>query len=113
MALQVPFVQKYCSCTDDFFNPTLIGYRQREFEELRQSGLSVYDTLQKMKVIRLCCRENLFNVSMIFLNSSNKARLTDEVGLLAPRQPGRPMRKVETKEDTPKILPKKPLPPLP
>jgi hypothetical protein len=114
MALQVPYVQKFCSCTDDWFNPTHLGKRQREFEELRLSGMSNYEAMQKMKVVRLCCREGLFNPTMIFLNNENKARITDDTGLLTERQPGKPMpRKVETKIDTPDILPKRELPELP
>jgi hypothetical protein len=113
MSLQVPYVQKFCSCTDEWFNPTHLGKKQREFEELRLSGLSIYETLQKMKIVRLCCREGLFNPCMIFLNSENKGRITDDTGMLTERQLGKPMRKAETKIDTPDIVPKRELPELP
>ena len=113
MALQVPFVHKYCSCNDDLYNPTPIGKLQKDFEELRLSGLSNYEALQKMKVTRLCCREALFNPCMIFLNSENKGRISDDTGHLAPREPGKIVRPVDSQIDTAAIVPKRELPSLP
>ena len=77
MALQVPFVQKYCTCMDDFYNPTHLAIRQKEFEELRIGGHTNYSALEKMKVVRLCCRESLFNPTSIFLNNENILRIKD------------------------------------
>lgn len=98
MALLVPIVQKYCSCTDEFYNPTPIGHLQREYETLRQTGKTAKEALNRMKVVRLCCRESIFNPPTLFMNSSNIGRVTNEVN--------------QSKVDTPEILPKKPLPPV-
>jgi hypothetical protein len=111
---QVPITQKYCSCTDEFYNPTETGKKQKEFEELRQSGLSIYTTLTKMRVFNLCCRETLFNPPMLFLNSENVGRIRDETNVLTSAVLGRARTKnQETIRDTPDILPKKELPELP
>ena len=113
MALQVPFVQKYCTCTDDMYNPTLIGMRQREFEELKLSGLSTYDALQKMGIMRLCCREALFNCCLLFLNDENVGRIVDDTGHLAPKEPGRISRAVMTRINTENVHPIEPKHELP
>lgn len=102
MALLVPLVQKYCSCTDEFYNPTHLAKHQKEFEELRLSGMTNYQVLQKMGVKRLCCREALFNPATIFLNSSNVDRIRDEIGKVSIKN-----------KDTDPILPKRKVPDLP
>lgn len=102
MAFQVPLVQKYCSCTDEFYNPTNLANKQRKFEEYRLSGLSTYDTLQKMKIVRLCCRESLFNPPTLFLNSENFRRVRDDTNKFKIEQ-----------SDTAEIKPIKNLPDLP
>ena len=103
MALLVPLVQKYCSCTDEFYNPTHLAKHQKEFEELRLSGLSNYEALQKMGIKRLCCREALFNPATIFMKSSNVDRIRDEIG-----------KSVSIRnKDTAPILPKRKVPDLP
>ena len=103
MALQVPIVQKYCSCTDEFYNPTHLAKKQKEFEELRLKGMDNYEALQKMKVVRLCCREALFNPPILFLTSENENRVVND-------------SKAKIKIDninTKDILPKKPFPMTP
>jgi DNA-directed RNA polymerase subunit N (RpoN/RPB10) len=102
MALLVPLVQKYCSCTDEFYNPTHLAKYQKEFEELRLSGMNNYQVLQKMGIKRLCCREALFNPATIFLNSSNVDRIRDEIGKVSIKN-----------KDTDPILPKRKVPDLP
>lgn len=106
MALQVPFVQKYCTCTDELYNPCHLGKRQREYETLRLSGISIAETLNKMKIVKLCCREALFNPTTLFLNNENRGRIYNDVG--------QDIRKrIETKKDTDDFLPTRELPPLP
>jgi len=111
MALLVPLVQKYCTCTDEFYNPSHLAKHQKQFEELRLSGLSNYDALQKMGIKRLCCREALFNPATIFLNSSNVDRIRDEISNVS-RGRGEPKMSFKNK-DTEPILPKRKVPDLP
>ena len=112
---QIPLVQKYCTCTDEFYNPSEIGKLQKEFESLRRKGMTAYEALQKMNIVRLCCRESLFNPPMIFINSENVGRIKDETGILAANtMTGIKIGKIqETIKDTPDIIPSKPLPELP
>ncbi len=112
---QIPLVQKYCTCTDEFYNPCEIGKRQKEFESLRRSGMTAYEALKNMNIVRLCCRESIFNPPMIFINSENVGRIKDETGILAAGLvSGIKIGKIqETIKDTPEILPSKPLPELP
>jgi DNA-directed RNA polymerase subunit N (RpoN/RPB10) len=112
---QVPIAQKYCTCTDKFYNPTEIGKRQKEYEELRLKGENRFDALNAMGLINLCCRESIFNPPMIFLNDENVGRLRDETNILSTTiNTGKLRRKnQETIKDTPDILPKVPLPELP
>lgn len=112
---QVPIVQKYCSCTDDFYNPTEIGKRQIEYEGLRLKGMSRVEALDSMGLVKLCCRESIFNPPMIFLNNENVGRLRDETNILSTTLNNGKLRlkNQETIKDTPEILPKKPLPELP
>ena len=103
MALQVPFVQKYCTCTDEFYNPTHLAVLQKEFEELRLSGHTNYSALEKMKIVRLCCRESLFNPTSLFLNSENILRVKDSTA-----------QKASIKNaNTTDIEPKRPFPEFP
>lgn len=111
---QVSITQKYCSCTDEFYNPTELGKRQKEFEDLKISGLSNFQALQKMNLIKLCCRETVFNPPLLFLNSENVGRIRDETNILSSAIIGKAKSKnQETIKDTPDILPKTPLPELP
>ena len=111
---QVPIVQKYCSCTDEFYNPTEIGKLQKRFEELRKSGATNYEALQKMGIVNLCCRESIFNPPMLFLNSENVGRIKDDTSTLAALFSGvtRIAKKQETVKDTPDIKPNPELPDL-
>ena len=68
-------MQRYCSCTDEFYNPTHISIHQKQFEELRLGGLNTYQALEKMGIKRICCREALFNPATIFMNSENVDRV--------------------------------------
>lgn len=114
MAVQVPLCHKYCSCTDEYYNPTNIGKYQHQFEDLRKGGLSVYEALERMKIKRLCCRECLFNPSVLFLNSENVGRIRDEAGHLSKGEVGKLRRRLATKLiDTYEIIPTKALPELP
>ena len=114
MALQVALHHKYCTCFDEYYNPTSLGRLQRQFEELRKSGMSIYDTLEKMKIKKLCCRESLFNPPIIFLNSENVGRILDEAGHIKKVEISKMRRRITTyAEDTPDIEPKKLLPELP
>lgn len=111
---QVPVVQKYCTCTDEYYNPTEIGKRQKEYEDLKRQGMNTFDTLKKMKVVRLCCRESLFNPPMLFINSENVGRIKDDSNILAAITTGtRVIKYQETIKDTPDILPSVELPELP
>ena len=104
MALFVPLVQRYCTCTDEFYNPSLLGTHIREFEELRLKGLTNFQALEKMGIKRICCREALFNPSTVFLNSENVDRVKiDTIGK---------NYKVDNK-NTPDILPKREVPVIP
>ncbi len=98
----VPFVQRYCTCTDEYYNPSSLAIYQRKFEELRLSGLSNFETLEMMGIKRLCCREALFNPPMIFLTSENVDRIRIEIKNY----------KVDNK-NTVDILPKKSVPDIP
>jgi hypothetical protein len=102
MAFQVPYIQRYCTCTDEFYNPTFLANRQHEYEKFRLEGDTVFDALQKMGLVRLCCREAVFNPTTLFLNSENERRIRDEI-----------KRFVIDNPDTAEILPKRPLPELP
>lgn len=115
MALQVCIIHKYCTCTDEFYNPTELGKFQHKYEDLRREGISVYDTLQKMKIVRMCCRESIFNPPSHFLNSENVGKIMDDTGHLASPDlvRSRKFRDKETVLDTEPILPSKPFPELP
>lgn len=111
---QVPIVQRYCSCTDEFYNPTDVGKMQKDFEKLRNSGLSNYEALQKLNIVKLCCRESIFNPPMLFLNNENVGRIRDDTSTLAALISGvtRIAKKQETIKDTPDITPNPALPEL-
>ena len=102
MALMVPLVQRYCTCTDEFYNPSNLALHQRKFEELRVAGLTSFEALEKMGIKRLCCREGLFNPSIVFLTSENVDRIRIDIKNY----------KVDNK-NTADILPKKTVPEIP
>lgn len=113
MSFQVPLVQHYCTCTDEDYNPTQIGWRQKEYEDLRLSGKDFMETMKVMKVKRLCCREKLFNPPFQFLRIAD-VRLVDETGLLAKKDKSiRGFSKIKTLKAGDPILPKRPLPEIP
>lgn len=104
MALFVPLVQRYCTCNDEFYTPSLLGPHIRQFEKLRMKGLTNFQALEKMGIKRICCREALFNPATVFLNSENVDRVKiDTIGK---------NYKVDNK-NTADILPKKEVPSLP
>jgi hypothetical protein len=102
MALLVPLVHKYCSCTDEFFNPTHLSIHQKAFEELKLKGFTNREALDKMNIVRLCCRESIFNPPTLFLTKENENRIRDETNSF----------KIENK-DTADILPEKEFPAIP
>jgi DNA-directed RNA polymerase subunit N (RpoN/RPB10) len=102
MALMVPLVQRYCTCTDEWYNPSNLAIHQRQFEELRLSGMSNFEALEKMGIKRLCCREALFNPALIFLTSENVDRIRIDIKNY----------KTDNK-NTADILPKKQVPDIP
>lgn len=104
---QIPIVQHFCTCTDEDYNPTLLGWRQKEYEKYILGGMTIFDTLNKMGVKRLCCREKLFNPPMFFLNNADIGRLRDDTGLLTKGS------KVPTIRSGQEIVPKKPFPEIP
>jgi len=112
---QIPVVQRFCSCTDEFYNPCMLGKNQKKFEELKRKGMSNFEVLNTMKVVKLCCREGLFNPAMIFINSENVGRLIEARVNTTIISSGisKISKNQETIKDTPDILPKYELPELP
>jgi hypothetical protein len=112
MSFQFPLVQHYCTCTDVDYNPTQIGWRQKEYEELRMSGLSFSDSMEKMKIKRLCCREKFFNPPMTFLRIAD-IKIQDETGLLSKKDKIKGFSRVAKYVPGEPILPKRTLPEIP
>ena len=115
MSFQIPIVHHYCTCTDEDYNPTCVGHRQKEYESLRLEGLSFSEAMERMKIKRLCCREKFFNPPFLFLHIADLDRIRDEVGFLSKKDPLGRMNRVERIISVPgePILPKKPLPEIP
>jgi hypothetical protein len=113
MSFQVPIVQHFCTCTDEDYNPTQLGWRQKEYEDLRLSGLSFYDTMEKMKVKRLCCREKYMNPPFLFMRIADIDRIRDETGMLAKGGKIKGYNKIKTVKGGEEILPKRPFPEIP
>jgi hypothetical protein len=109
---QIPVIHHYCSCTDEDYNPTLLGWRQKEYEDLRILGFDVFDTLNQMGIKRVCCRERFFNCPMLFLNSSDIGRVKDDTGFFVKTEKIRITKITTTKSGEP-IVPKKPFPEIP
>lgn len=112
MSFQVPVVQHFCTCTDDVYNPTQIGRRQKEYEELRLEGNDFMEAMIKMNVKRLCCREKLLNPPFLFLRIADLDRIRDDSGFLAKKSKMSYV-KVTTLLAGEPILPKKPFPEIP
>lgn len=119
MALQIPAINKYCTCTDEFYVPTRLGIYQQQYEKLKLTktrGLSTKEILSEMKITRLCCREGIFNPPILFFNSENEGKIRDEVNLMSSKEGTSQASKKKISgfylEDSPDILPKKPLPTL-
>ena len=112
MTYQVPITQKYCTFTDVDYNPTYIGHLQKEYEELRNNGMSFMEAMDKLNIKRICCRETLFNPPFLFLNDEESSRLIDKAGILTKSTEAR-IKQVETIESSDPIIPKKPVPVLP
>lgn len=112
---QIPIVHRFCSCTDEFYNPCLLGMRQKQFEELKRKGMNNYEVLQTMGIVKLCCRESLFNPTMIFINNENVGRIIESKVNTSIISTGlsKISKNQETIRDTPDILPKIELPQLP
>ena len=113
MAYQIPITQKYCTCTDENYNPTQIGHLQKDYEEYRNKGMSFYDSMEKLGVKRLCCRETLFNPPYLFLNKDSSSRIVDKIGLLTKKTDIIIGKRPEKVVASPDILPKRPFPEIP
>ncbi len=109
---QIPYVQHYCTCTDEDYNPTLLGWRQKEFEDLRSLGFDVFETLNQMGIKRVCCRERLFNCPMLFVNSSDVGRIKDDTGFFNKTEKIRMTKVITVQSGTP-IEPKRQFPEIP
>jgi hypothetical protein len=110
MALQIPAINKYCTCTDRFYVPTRLGMYQRQYETLKLKS-TTREALNAMGIKRLCCREGIFNPPILFFNSENEGKIRDEINLMAGVEGGSKKKNFGFYlEDSPDILPKKPLP---
>jgi DNA-directed RNA polymerase subunit N (RpoN/RPB10) len=67
-----------CSCSN------FLGRIQYDFENLTQTGMSMVDAVTKLGFDRMCCRNQMLNVPLYFVQSSNVGRVTDRVGLIRP-----------------------------
>ena len=112
MALKVPITNKYCTCTDEFYNPTHLGHHQKEFETLKLAGMSTKDALDKMGIVRLCCREGVFNSPTLFLNSENEGKIRDEVNHLTSTEGTRRIKLGTYLQASDPIVPKRNVPEL-
>jgi DNA-directed RNA polymerase subunit N (RpoN/RPB10) len=110
MTYQAYITQKYCSCTDEDYNPTYIGYLQKEYEAMRNKGMSFMEAMDVLKIKRICCRETLFNPPQLFLNDECSSRMVDKVGLGEKKTNKIVAEKII---GSPDILPKIPFPTLP
>ena len=110
MTYQAYITQKYCTCTDKDYNPTYIGYLQKEYEIMRNKGMTFMQAMDALKIKRICCRDTLFNPPQIFLNDECSSRMTDKVGLGEKKRSKVNVEKVMGSEE---ILPKIPFPALP
>lgn len=117
MTLQIPSINKYCTCTDEFYVPTRLGIHQQQYEKLKlgSTNKTTKEILTQMGIVRLCCREGIFNPPILFLNSENEGKMRDEVNLMSSDSASQSSKKKAIGfyvEDSPEIVPKKPLPPL-
>ena len=111
MIPRFPLVMRYCTCTDSTGSMTQLGYRQKEYEDLVRSGSTSAQSLDRMGLTRMCCREAFLNPPNLFLMDSNTGRFRDETGLI--NQNTFSARDQVTTMDGPVIDPKIALPPLP
>jgi DNA-directed RNA polymerase subunit N (RpoN/RPB10) len=81
MTYQSYITQKYCTCTDEDYNPTYIGHLQKEYEIMRNKDMTFMEAMDALKIKRICCRDTLFNPPQIFLNDECSSRMVDKVGL--------------------------------
>ena len=109
MTYQSYITQKYCTCTDEDYNPTYIGHLQKEYEIMRNKNMTFMEAMDALKIKRICCRDTLFNPPQIFLNDECSSRMIDKVGL-GEKKTKNMMEKVTGSAD---ILPKTPFPALP
>jgi DNA-directed RNA polymerase subunit N (RpoN/RPB10) len=111
MIQRFPLVMRFCSCTDSTGSSTQLGHRQKEYEDLLKSGLAPAESLDRMGLVRMCCRDAFLNPPHLFLMDSNTGRFRDETGLV--NQTTLSAREQVTIIDGPVIEPRIPLPPLP
>lgn len=109
MTYQAYIAQKYCSCTDEDYNPTYIGHFQKDYEIMRNKGMTFMETMDVLKIKRICCRDTLFNPPQLFINDECATRMIDKVGL-GEKKTKIVAEKISGSAD---ILPKIPFPTLP
>ena len=110
MTYQAYITQKYCTCTDKDYNPTYIGYLQKDYEIMRNKNMTFMEAMDALKIKRICCRDTLFNPPQLFLNDECSSRMIDKVGLGEKKSSKMIAEKVSGSAD---ILPKIPFPSLP
>jgi DNA-directed RNA polymerase subunit N (RpoN/RPB10) len=103
MALLVPLVQRYCVCTDEYYNPSHLAIHHKDFEELRLKGMGTFQALEKIGVKRLCCREALFNPSTVFMTSENVDRIRISKTMKNYKVSNRNTESILPKRDVPDI----------
>jgi hypothetical protein len=112
MSFQLPIVHHYCTCTDQDYNPTQLGWMQKEYETLRLTGDSFSEAMEKMNIRRLCCREKFMNPPFLFLRIAD-IKIVDEAGLLSKKDKIKGFSRVYRYIPGEPILPKKVLPEIP
>lgn len=71
-----------CSCNRP------LGRLQYDFESLTASGVSMVDACTQLGLNLMCCRNQVLNSSLYFIQSQNIERVCDRVGLTKPLDRG-------------------------
>lgn len=88
MVTIVRLLPKWCSCM------TLLGSRQREYEEnlaqllppsptTTQVAAAITEAINRMGWFKMCCRAQVCSVPIYFIRDADKDAFTDETGLTA------------------------------
>ncbi len=80
MALRYPLVMRYCTCSNVYGVQTEAGKHQRQYETYRAQNMSVSESLNRMGLSRICCRDCFMNPAHLYLQDANSIRFRDEVG---------------------------------